>query len=135
MDDFGTIIYIIFTIIAVVFSIIKKSNQKTNPTTPPASTDSFDPFEEDIPSFESIFGEKQTPPTPEPVASSKPTKPTKVLDELEKKKKEIDDRFARIKKTDVSHKQEVEDISKQDERWFNLREAVIYSEILKRPNL
>lgn len=135
MDDFGSIIYIVFTIIAIVFSIMRKSNQKAKPTPPSVPTGSGDPFDEALPTFENIFGGENKNPVPEPVVATEPVKKKEVVNSFEEKKREINSRFSRIKKDTPLKEETVNEIYEEKENWFNLRKAVIYSEILKRPNL
>jgi len=129
MDDFGSIIYIIFTIIAIVYSIMRKANanQKNNTPTP------YDDNEHQMPSFEDLFN-----PQPEVI---KPKEPEKVVKEVaqvdekvmvfQAKMKELDERMSRIKKE--KPKTTVQAEKNESKSWFNAKEAIIYSEIMKRP--
>lgn len=133
MDDFGSIIYIVFTIIAVVFSIMKKNKQKEKTTTIP--TESSDPLNEVLPTFEKIFGNEKLNPVPKPVDISEPIKKKEVVNSFEAKKREMESRFSRIKKEKPVEKEISKESSEEQETYFNLRKAVIYSEILRRPDL
>ena len=42
MEDLGDLLYILFAIVGVVFSILKKSNKKAREATPPISTETED---------------------------------------------------------------------------------------------
>jgi len=74
-------------------------------------------------------------PVPEPVVVPEPVKKKEVVNSFEEKKREMNSRFSRIKKDPPLKEETVNEISEEKENWFNLRKAVIYSEILKRPNL
>ncbi len=133
MDDLGNILYILFAIAAVVFNIMRKGKQDKTSTPPPVDTK--DPFEDIIPKFEQMFKPEEKAQY-EPVKINIEKKPKKepkpVLNDFEEKKKQIQARVNRIpnKKTKETLI-EVEEISEPG--WFNAREAIIYSEILKRP--
>jgi hypothetical protein len=132
MDDFGTIIYIIFTILAIVFSILKKSNQ-AKPTE--ERTDEHDPFEEPIPSFEKIFGMEKKE-EPKPVQKIETSKQNQETVQSFKEKKKLVDTSIQQRNNLADHKKRKEkeaDLQKEKGSWFNAREAIIYSEILKRP--
>ncbi len=134
MDDLGNIFYILFAIVAVVFNIMRKGKQAKPSTPPPA--ESNDPFEDIIPKFEQMFSSEEKKIQDEQVNDNiikTPKKePKPVINDFEEKKKQIHATINRIpnKKTkDILI--EVEEISEPG--WFDAREAVIYSEILKRP--
>ncbi len=137
MDDFGTIIYIIFTIIAIVFSIIKKSNQKRQDT--PAPSSSNDPFDEVIPDFEQLFksekGETEKTLQMESVKEVvKPTQAKTTAHEFQEKMKQMESKMSRISSRNKIKREEEETSSEESKSWFNARQAIIYSEILKRPD-
>ncbi len=132
MDDLGNILYILFAIAAVIFNIMRKGKQ-AKPSTPPVDTK--DPFEDIIPKFEQMFKpEEKAQHKQVNINSEKKSKkePKPVLNDFEEKKRQIQAKVNRIpnKKTKETLI-EVEEISEPG--WFNAREAIIYSEILKRP--
>jgi hypothetical protein len=130
MDDLGTIIYIIFMILAIVFSILKKSNH-TKP--PEESVDEHDPFEETIPSFEKIFGMEKRE-EPKPVQKNVTPKPEQETIQSFKEKKKQMASIQRIDKQAELKKEKDADMHEEKDSWFNARDAIIYSEILKRPD-
>ncbi len=132
MEDLGDFLYIIFAIIGVVFSLLTK-NKKAKKATPPIKNEVNDPFEENQPSFENIFGTEK-PPGVKPEAVKQPEK-SKTEVSIEEKKKQMDSKMSRIKSKKRTKEEEVEMESLDEGISFNLREAVIYSEILKRPEL
>jgi len=144
MDDLGTILYLVFAVLAAVFSMIKKNNQrkKTNSPTPSAEPDSGSVLDDLLPEFKKLFDEPRTEPTPvenfepDPELFKKPEpKPREIT--IEEKKRQLDristlDTKAKAaNKTKQQKPIEVED--ETEENWFNARQAIIYSEILKRP--
>lgn len=129
MEDFGDILYILVMLGALIFSAIRKSKQtaRRSPMAEPESS-SKDPLAEDEPGFEDLrelFRPKQAQPQPVKI------KPKPVVQTVSKP----------VKKTAVAKKSkqlELIDINEEDAFEFeadelDLRKAVIYSEILKRP--
>jgi hypothetical protein len=141
MDDFGTIIYILLTIVAIVFSFMKKANADKTKGMPPA--DSNDPFDEVIPSFTKMFeiqkeDEDVEESVEEIVQTGKPgtfiqskTQANPVVNSFQERMRRMESNMKRVEKVKTSL--EVEDLEEEKKSWFNAREAIIYSEILKRP--
>ncbi len=139
MEDLGDILYVIFAIIAVVYSFIKKGAQKAKEATPPIFEQDEDDesFEADDRTIEGSPGSKETVMQTVPSYNQEPIK-ARVLDNaMEEKKRQMEQNFSRIKRTSDIRKE-----TKQEEVYsgtdfmndFDLREAVIYSEVLKRPD-
>ncbi|MCG8580430.1 MAG: hypothetical protein MI866_10960 [Bacteroidales bacterium] len=135
MDDIGNILYILAMLAALIFSAYKKQKQAKKPMQAPdepVQPDTEAMGEEDV--FEELRELFQNP---------KP-KPQPVVEQPEKIKKEVPlhmQKKEEPKKNDVPKHKPVELISIDEEEessGFNkeqidLRQAVIYSEILKRP--
>ncbi|MCW3805153.1 hypothetical protein [Plebeiibacterium marinum] len=135
MDDLGNLLYILFAIVAVVFNIWKKGKQ-VKPNTPPP-TDNNDPFEEVLPDFEQLFGRKEKVKTEPDIHQEVPAPKKEVInksqDEWKKRLQQAEDRLKRVAKKEPISLQ-VESESKNSSGWFDARKAIIYSEILKRPD-
>ncbi len=138
MDDLGNIFYILFAIVAVVFNIMRKGN-KAKPSTPPP-VEKNDPFEDMIPKFEQLFKPEESEATQPEVDQNQTTikkqqpivKPEPVLNDFEIRKQQLQSREKWIpKKEKVNEPIEVR--SDSAPHWFNAKQAIIYSEILKRP--
>ncbi len=145
MDDFGSVIYIVFTIIAIVFSIIKKANKVKDQNSQSPQTRK-DTTHKGFPDFETLF--EDTEEMEEEVISDQPSvkietvpskqiQPKPVSNDFQEKVKEMERKYSRKAKKSKTKKEPemclVED-KEGDNFAFNLREAVIYSEILKRPD-
>jgi len=132
MDDLGNILYILVAIAAVIFNISRKG-KKAKPSTPPVETK--DPFEDLIPKFEQLFKpEVKNQENPVSVSPKKDIKqePKPVLNDFKEKLKQVHsktNRIPNIKTKEIL----IEVIEDSEPGWFNAREAIIYSEILKRP--
>ncbi len=141
MDDFGTIIYILLTIVAIVFSFMKKANADKANGVPPV--DSNDPFDEVIPSFEKMFETQEEDEdgkelVEETVQTAKPrtfmqskTPANSAVNLFQERMRQMESNMKRVEK--VKTPLVVEDLEEEKKSWFNAREAIIYSEILKRP--
>ncbi len=139
MKDIGNIIYIVFVIIAVVFSVINKANKnKSSNRQPPGKGDSPRPG---FPDFETLFEESDEPeeePLEHPVFENSES-PVKI--EPEVVRNDFQERMRQIeidKKRSFNKRKEesiLRDVKKESESSFkfNAKEAIIYSEILKRP--
>ncbi len=138
MEDLGDILYVIFAVIAVVYSFIKKGAQKAKEATPPIfeRDEDDESFEPDDRTIEGAPGYKGAVMQPTAMLPHEPLK-ARVLDKaMEEKKRQMEQNFKRIKRTSTLKK-----TIEQDEIYtgtdfmnnFDLREAVIYSEVLKRP--
>ncbi len=133
MEDLGDLLYIVIAVIGVVYSIIKKSNKAKQSTPPIMENDEVEqPFETHEPTFERVF-ESGVEPKPVVVQESRGQKKSDLT--IEEKKKQIERNFAKFKSTkdsvEESNNKELDVL--QPTLNFNLRQAVIYSEILKRP--
>ena len=134
MEDLGDLLYILFAIVGVVFSILKKNNKKARKVTPPidAGDEFSDSDEDEIPGFGNIFGEQPKAEPPKPVTAQETVEKKTPDPSMEEKKRQLEN-ISRIKKTKPMVVEEEEVDEEKLEQDFNLRQAVIYSEILKRP--
>ncbi len=138
MEDLGDFLYVIFAIIAVVYSVIKKGAQKAKEATPPIFEQDEDDeaFEADDRTIEGPPGTRATLVQPATTFPGEPLK-ARVLDNaMEEKKRQMERNFSRIKRTSnfkktVEEEEDFTGTSFMSE--FDLRQAVIYSELLKRP--
>ncbi|WP_430814614.1 hypothetical protein [Carboxylicivirga sp. RSCT41] len=135
MDDIGNILYILAMLAALIFSAYKKQKQSKRPMQAPdepmrPETESMG--EEDV--FEELRELFQNPkPKPQPVVQE--PKVVKKEMPLHMQKKEV------LKKTEHAKEEPVKLVSideesegfEFDKEQIDLRQAVIYSEILKRP--
>ncbi|MBI9063374.1 MAG: hypothetical protein JEZ14_15435 [Marinilabiliaceae bacterium] len=134
MDDFGDILYVLAMLAALVFSAIRKSKQsKKRPAAPMENqADPFDPMEEEEPIIQDLRD----------LFKPKPVRPQPVSDVSEIKTGQAKSfQKAYIHKTprrstkplDAIEPEEAYDSNDFFEDGIDLRQAVIYSEILKRP--
>jgi hypothetical protein len=136
MDDLGNILYILVAIAVVIFNIIKKGKQASASTPPPVEKN--DPFEDMIPKFEQLFkpdSEVKTSSSSFPQKKERKdvkVKPQPVLNDFEEKRKQVQSRVHTIPKKETT-KEPIQVLTDSAPNWFNAREAIIYSEILKRP--
>ena len=134
MDDFGDILYILAMLAALVFSAIKKSKQSKKRPAAPVETqpDPFDPMEEDEPIIQDLrdlFKPKPVKPQPVPEVSKVKTEQAKPF-----QKASLSQTPKRSTKTlDIIDIDETTEDNEFLEDGIDLRQAVIYSEILKRP--
>ncbi len=144
MDDSGNIIYIVFTIVAIVYSIWKKTNsakdqEKQFPESGKGNTATGFPdfetlFEDTEESEREIFTKE--PQVQKNVVAPDIPKTIPVRNDFQEKLREMEKKYNRKSREQKSKKEipiEVEEDVKEGLS-FNLREAVIYSEILKRPD-
>ncbi len=145
MDDLGSAVYVIVTIIAIIFSVLKKANK--NKSTKPFSAKEKHQSEHEFPDFETLFQDKDEQEDEEedfmPVfkrvdlPSKEPVKKEAafVKSDFQKKMEELErnaERNSYKKKQKPTFLLENE-ISEKEEQWFDAKKAIIYSEILKRP--
>lgn len=132
MDDFGDILYILVLLGGLIFSIYKKSKQgkQGSPMPSDTSSESFDPMDEEIniEDLRDLFKPRKPEPvpvTPKPAPAPK-MKPTK---------QDVTRVRVKPKSTDPLEVIDLDEESSSDIGYENidLRQAVIYSEILKRP--
>lgn len=138
MEDLGDILYIIFAIIAVVYSVIKKGAQKAKEATPPIfeQDEDYESFDADDRTIEGPPGSRATVMQTAPVYNHEPIKSRVLDDSMEEKKRQMEQNFSRIKRTSnfkktVEGEEEFTGTNFMSD--FDLRQAVIYSELLKRP--
>ncbi|MBK3517476.1 hypothetical protein [Carboxylicivirga marina] len=137
MDDIGNILYILAMLAALVFSAIKKQKQAKKPRPMPEneSRPEHDPMQEPE---EDILGELRElfqKPQQEVVKEEKVKKVAKDVPLYMQAKKKETKRAMTSKKEHVKVG-ELEDDNEGfefDKEQIDLRQAVIYSEILKRP--
>lgn len=130
MEDLGDIIYVVAMIIAVAYSAFRKA-QKNKRTSPLPNEDrhplddSMDEEEPYIDDLRELFKPQAPKPVTEPVKEKPKTQP---LFQQAQREKVVS---KPIKVVDLETKQEEEPEFEQDQ--IDLRQAVIYSEILNRP--
>lgn len=133
MDDFGDILYVLAMLAALVFSAIRKSKQSKKQPAAPVETpaDRFDPMEEDEPIIQDLRDLfKPKPPRPQPVSVTEfKTEQAKSLQQKSRPKTQRKS----TKPLDVIETEEASESTDFFEDGIDLRQAVIYSEILKRP--
>ncbi len=158
MDGIGEIIYIIIMVAIFIFSALRKKKPREEDMPVPEDHQSENPFDEVFSPFKEIFGDDERAPKKE--TQQQPQTEPEIVNRNEKKLKDApfikedyvftsrtspqDVRRQRRSQTpgwqDKLKFQESEIFRKEEEEqkninsWFNLREAVIYSEILKRPD-
>ncbi len=132
MDDFGDILYVLAMLAALVFSVIKKSNQaKKRPSVPmDTEPDPFEPMEEEpiIQDLRDLFKPRQPRPQPATEPSVQKTEPVTGRQTIISR---IPHRLT--KPLEVIDLDETSAPTDLFEEGIDLRQAVIYSEILKRP--
>ena len=133
MDDFGDILYVLAMLAALVFSAIRKSKQSKKQPAAPVETpaDRFDPMEEDEPIIQDLrdlFKPRQPRPQPATEASVQKTEPVTGRQTIISR---IPHRLT--KPLEVIDLDETSAPTDLFEEGIDLRQAVIYSEILKRP--
>jgi len=145
MEDLGDYIYIIIAIVGFIYSIAKKNNKKAQPTTPPIIAEEDDFWEEEpvIVQDAPPVSHKEKPVSthserPNEFFVREPAKQREPDKAMIEKKKQMANSYTRIKKTPVSQPVQQEELQEQAENEgksmdFNLKQAVIYSEILRRP--
>ncbi|SMO61181.1 hypothetical protein SAMN06265379_103360 [Saccharicrinis carchari] len=138
MENLGDLLYIVFAIIAVFYSFIKKNAQKAKEATPPIFEEDEDGegFEPDDRTIEGAPGTRATVVQPAAMYPDQPLKERVLDNSMEEKKKQMEQSFSRIKRTsDIKKTIELEEEESTGGyiKDFDLRAAVIYSELLKRP--
>lgn len=138
MEDFGDILYVIFALIAIVYSVIKKGAQKAKEATPPIFEQDEDneSFEPDDRTIKGAPGSRATVMQPATMFRHEPLQARVIDNAMEEKKRQMEQNFKRIKRTSALKKtieQDETDTGTDFMSNFDLREAVIYSEVLKRP--
>ena len=134
MDDFGDILYVLAMLAALVFSAIRKSKQSKKRSAAPVETqpDAFDPMEEEEPIIQDLrdlFKPRQPKPQPVPDASEFKTEQVKSYQQTSIPKTQR----RSTKPLEVDDLDETSGTADLFEEGIDLRQAVIYSEILKRP--
>ncbi len=145
MDDLGSILYLVFTVAAVIFSIVKKSNQNKNKkavtsdsATAPKSG-SKDVLEDIFPQLKGMFEPQVEKPTfikEEPTSKPKPVVNKRSYEFEKTRKTTLRSSEKTSLKTKVKEKNQesIKREVKYENHWFDARQAIIYSEILKRPD-
>lgn len=139
--DFGDYAYIIFLILGAIFSAFNKKKKKNRKEAKPTSDPTSRPSKPNVSvSFEDLINKlNDQMESPAPVTPPSPV--------IERVKKREEPRRAQMEKVEVEKKSakttkpspsqtvlEVKSEHAEDEdSHFDLRQAVIYSEILKRP--
>lgn len=133
MDDFGDILYVLAMVAALIFSAFKKSKQaKRRPPMPEQNSPSpYNPMDEEEPVMDELR-DLFMPKTPKVEPAPKVSKPVQ-----QAPAKPASNAIHHYKQTE---RLEVEDLDDEgqgfefDTEDFDLRKAVIYSEILNRPH-
>lgn len=159
MDDFGEIIYIIIMVVIFIVSALRKKKPQRDEMPVPEEQESRSPFDEVFSPFKEIFeDEEPTPqesprkqqPKEEPVAVDKGIKNLKgapfvkedyvftasasPTDARRQRKNQAPGRQENLKSEESGTLREKKEGQANLNDWFNLKEAVIFSEILKRPD-
>lgn len=137
MDDY---IYLIFLVAWILFEFYRRSQKKSQAARDAAKTKRPADHPGSIPDLEEILMGKTEVPEPEEVAVPEPVTrsvplPKPVPEIFQMKTVAEPDKSNFIKSTDIQH-DEISDArdNDEDEQFkVNLRQAVIYSEILNRP--
>jgi hypothetical protein len=157
MDGFGEIIYIIIMVAIFIFSALRKKKPKQGDMPVPEDRESESPFDEVFSPFKEIFEDDEpesqqnsqnqpqtrqvTPEGQEKNLKGSPfvkedyvfTSRTSPQDARRQRKNRAPGRQEKLKSEETESYQEMEATRKHAD-WFNLKDAVIYSEILKRPD-
>ncbi|MGQ1787313.1 MULTISPECIES: hypothetical protein [unclassified Saccharicrinis] len=136
MEDFGDLLYIVFAIIGIVYSLMKKNSRKAEQATPPimSEDEEGETFDEPIPGLEKELSDEPGIEQPKPVFVQEHAMQREPDRAMEEKKRQMEKTFTRIKSTQLKPEIKEEEWQKEPEGIdFDLRKAVVYSEILKRP--
>ncbi|GAF02402.1 hypothetical protein [Saccharicrinis fermentans] len=148
MEDLGDFLYIIVAIIGIVYSIAKKNNKKAQETPPPIIAEEDDFWDEEpliiqkeeteTPVFQKEVPVSKYSERPKDFFVREPAKQREPDKAMIEKKKQMANSYTRVKNTPT--KQKVQEVELQEQADleastmdFDLKQAVIYSEILKRP--
>jgi hypothetical protein len=147
-NSIGDILYIVVMVIALVFSIYKKTKGGNQDGTIIPEREVGDPFDEVFPTFNSNWDEEKTP-VDIPVKHPPKQIPTEQTDRVRyqridfqrTKKSETSKRLERTSRTSrssIQRKSTREPESEQQYYWdeepLNLQNAIIYAEVIKRPD-
>ena len=148
-DSIGDILYIVVMVVALIFSIYKKSRANSQDGTIVPEREVGDPFDEAFPTFNRSLLEDEEPEErplkhpPRPTQATQPEKITyqKIAYQRLEKSGSLDrpERITRISPKSNHRKsivQKVEDYQHffWDDEPLDLRNAIIYAEIIKRPD-
>ncbi len=154
-DGLGDILYLVAMAALFIFSSIMKSRKAKKNLPPQPAPEKFDPWEDEeedtTPTFEDIFRTQPTTnipePTPAPVVAKSRTDLVKEREEITRQMFAAQQPVAsdqRKQPADVAvgsgfEYSEVDGTHDTDSYWdyeeFDLKKAVVFSEILKRPEL
>lgn len=159
MDGIGEIIYIIIMLVIFIFSALKRKKPERNDMPMPEDQESRSPFDEVFSPFKEIFEDEEPVPQKspqQPIAEEQPVPPGKQIRDLKdapfvkedyvftantspadarrQRKNRAPGRQEKLKSEEIDALKTEEDGRAVNHDWFKLREAVIYSEILKRPD-
>lgn len=133
MDDIGNILYILAMIAALIFSAYKKQKQAKKTVQAPDEVvrPERDVMEEDdvLEELRELFQKPKPKPVVEEPKVEKKVVPLHMQRKQEPKKTDI----AKQKPVEIISIEEEVEGSEFDKEQIDLRQAVIYSEILKRP--
>jgi hypothetical protein len=151
MDDiFGEVVYIIIMLVIFIFSVLRKKKTERG-NIPVPDDERSNPKDEEFSPFKEIFGDEEEPErsvSAEPVTVSEKRKDLKgapfVKDDYvftantapgdtrrKRRSKMPSQSGGPESKEDLNYKP---DARADHSEWFDLRKAVIYSEMLKRPD-
>lgn len=136
MDDIGNILYILAMLAALVFSAYKKQKQSKRQQQPMPEEEhrpAYDPMDEDdvLTELKELFGKPKAEPKPvveEAVVQKVEVKPKPLVIQDEKVSEKVKQEPIRLEVYDDEPEGFI-----FDKEQIDLRQAVIYSEILKRP--
>lgn len=147
--DIGDLVYVIFVLMSIVFGVFGKKKKKSPETDSNNSNafdlesfirDAYDNTNEDAQPKEADFDEVNSPSItndPHSTPSSSNFQNTSFAEEIKKKKEQSKTRVSKVKSKSGNSpifENEISDTAPSSEFEFDAQKAVIYSEILKRPN-
>lgn len=147
--DIGDVLYLIVMVVALVASIYKKTKSNTHGGTIIPEREVGDPFDEVFPTYNPQWHENEVteerpqkhPPEPKPALQPERIKYQRIEYNRIRKTDRIKrpERTTRLTSRMVKRKSTAEVIDKEteyfwDEKPLDLQNAIIYSEIIKRPD-
>lgn len=159
MDDFGEIIYIIIMVAIFIVSALRKKKPQRDEMPVPEDQESRSPFDEVFSPFKEIFEDEEPSPRMAPQKQQSEEEPAAVdkgiknlkgapfvkedyvftasaspTDARRQRKNQAPGRQENLMSEETGSLRVRQENQEDINDWFNLREAVIYSEILKRPD-
>ncbi|PRZ01323.1 hypothetical protein [Marinilabilia salmonicolor] len=159
MDGIGEIIYIIIMVVIFIFSALKRKKPERNDMPVPEDQESRSPFDEVFSPFKEIFEDEEPIPQERPQKQQSEEEPAAVdkarkslkgapfvkedyvftanaspTDSRRQRKNQSPGRQENLKSEESGSLGVKKEVHNNLNDWFDLKEAVIYSEILKRPD-